>query len=90
MPSNCELCVCLFSLPVESEIMSFVSARLPTSEDTVIIGFPSQEDMVDGLLNITKLPLPGCFAGGAGTVQCSMKYLLYIWNTTVLGLSLYS
>ncbi len=56
-------------LPVESDIMSFVRARLPNSKDMVIIGFPSQEDMVDGLLNITRLPLPGCFAGGAGTVH---------------------
>ncbi len=51
---------------LESEIMDFVSARLPPTVDTLIIGFLSEEEMVDELINVTRSLLPSCFVSGAG------------------------
>ena len=48
--------------------MGFVESSLPSAAtaNSNIIGFSSEEEMVATLQNLTRLGLPGCFAGGAG------------------------
>ncbi len=62
-------CLCVMSdgiINLESEIMSYVRARLPSANNSLISGFLSEEEMVDELVNVTRPVLPGCFVGGAG------------------------
>ena len=52
-----------------SEIMGFVESSLPSAAtpNTVIMGFPTEEEMVATLQNLSRPILPSCFAGGAGS-----------------------